>query len=276
MRARSTRPLVLVQTARREIGHAAQLDAHLRDREVVELAAPEMTSATMLTRVEQWVEHHRRTLDELALAPPHLLLGWSFGGVVALEIARAEQREGAPPSDVGLVDSIRPRIRPISVHAAVRSHLREAALLSDPDERRAYLVREAKIRVGRRMRRERAALDRRPARWGGRPVPTRPSAPPVDPAIRSIHRSYLNYEASPVTFPVAQFTTEGSTARCGGDPSLRWAPFLQGGFDVQPIAGGHHSLWCAEHLPALAAAIEQWALTVERGAPARDALAPRT
>lgn len=261
---------MLVQTARREIGHATLLADHLGGRDVVEIPPPPMTATTMLTRVEQWVDHHRRALDALGVAPPHLLLGWSFGGVVALEMARAAQREGAAPGAVGVLDTIRPRIRSVRLRDAVPYHGREAALLADPHERRAYAVREAKIRVGRRVKRERAVLDRRIARWRGRDVAPRASAPPVDPAVRAIHRSYLHYEAAPITFPVAQFPTAGSVTRCGGDPSLRWAPFLQGGFTVHPVPGGHYSLWHAEHLPAVAAAVEAWLAAVDAPLGERD------
>ncbi len=243
-------PVVLVQTSGLEVGHGELLAERLGGRRVHTLASPRMTEATMLTRVAAWVDHHHRSLDEQGIEAPFTLVGWSFGGVVAMELARRLRSEGAHPAFVGLLDTIRPRIRPVRLRDAVPHHLTEAALLSDPGERRDYLAREAKMRVGRRVRRYRAAVVLRVAAARGRTSDY--VAKPVDPNVRAIHRSYLHHVAAPIDFPVTLYTVKGSVGRCNGDPSLRWSPFLRSGFSTVPISGGHYSMWDPPHLDALA------------------------
>lgn len=242
--------MVLVQTSGLEVDHGGLLADRLGGRAVHTLASPRMTETTMLTRVAAWVDHHHRSLEGLGIEPPHVLLGWSFGGVVAMELARRLRSEGAPPAFVGLLDTIRPRIRPVRLRDAVPYHLTEAALLPDADERRDYLVREARIRVGRRVRRHRSAIVLRVAAARGRTSDY--IAKPVDPNVRAIHRSYLHHVSAPIDFPVTLYTVNGSVNRCNGDPSLRWSPFLRAGFTTVPVPGGHHSMWHPPHVDALA------------------------
>jgi thioesterase domain-containing protein len=195
-------------------------------------------------------------LHELDPEPPYRLVGWSFGGVVALELARRLRTEGEEVAFVALLDCQRPRIRPVKWRDALPYHLREAALLPSTEARRDYARRELRYRVGRKMpntvmearRRLRQEKRKRTGEKGGQKGWVKPTSP----LIRSIHRSYLNYEASPVDFPVALFPTQGSTDRCHGDPSLHWAPFLRGGFTVHPVPGDHLSMCAPPHVDIVA------------------------
>jgi thioesterase domain-containing protein len=212
------------------------------------LPPPQITEDAIVTRVPSWVEHHHRQLLTLQPDPPYRLLGWSFGGVIAIELARRLRAEGRPIEFVGLIDSIRPRIRPIRTRDALPYHLREAALIDDPAAQRDYLRREARWRFSRwlglwaqRLRPDTGTLA---GRQGYRK--------PQDPLLRSIHRSYLNYQAEPIDFPVALFATSDSTERCGEDASLYWSYFFRGGFTVHPIPGDHHTLWEDRHLDVVA------------------------
>ena len=46
-----------------------------------------------------------------------------------------------------------------------------------------------------------------------------------------------------------------AVARCGGDPSLRWAHLLRGGFTVVPVPGGHYDMWDPPNVEVLASLI---------------------
>jgi thioesterase domain-containing protein len=242
--------LVVVQTYRDELARTARLAERLPSWAVVALAPPTPPPTAILSRVPQWLEHHRAALADLDLAPPYTLVGWSFGGVLAIELTRSLRADGLDVAYVGLIDTIRPRIRPVRLRDAIPYHVTESALLHDPEVRRAYAVREAKIRVGRRLRFLRAKAHKAVRRPLGRPVTY--AGKPTDPLVRSIHRSYLNYRATPLDFPVTIFSTKGSARRSDDDPSLRWAPYLRAGFTVRPIAGGHYGLWEEPHIDVLA------------------------
>ncbi|MCU0269949.1 MAG: alpha/beta fold hydrolase [Acidimicrobiales bacterium] len=246
------RPLVVVQSYPPEQSNAERLRALLPGRAVHPLVAPSMTDSTMLTRAVDWVRVHRTALDADGVEPPYLLLGWSFGGVLALELARELVAQGRPVAYLGLLDTVRPELRPLRLRDAVPYHLAEAGLL-EPSERRDYLVSTAKIRAHRRLRSTTARVARRVA--PGRRRAADPAPRPAHPNVRSVRRSYLNDAGMPIDVPAVLYTTRASVDRCGGDPSLRWAPFLRGGFEVVPVPGNHHSLWEPPNLEVVAGEI---------------------
>jgi hypothetical protein len=55
------------------------------------------------------------------------------------------------------------------------------------------------------------------------------------------------------------FVTEDSVETARGDPSLRWSPFLHGGFRVVRLPGDHYSIWDDPFVGALAAALDGFA-----------------
>ena len=127
--------ILMVETYIEE-SHAAALTERLSGRRLVRLPSP--SGDALPGRVDGWVDHHHATLDGLGVEPPYTLIGWSFGGVVALELTRRLRAEGRSVEYVGMLDSIRPWLRPLRWRDAVPYHLTEAVLISDPDARRAY------------------------------------------------------------------------------------------------------------------------------------------
>ena len=262
--SRDAIPVVFAHTAHFEAAIADTVAAVAGCISVHALPPPPVSEDTIVSRVGAWVDHHHDRLDELGLTPPYVLLGWSFGGVIALELARRLRAEGSPVAYVGLLDTIRPSIRPIRLRDAIPYHLMEAAYLPTPEARRRYLTKEARIRIERHVKEaKRRTAARAPslhAAWRRvrrpRVTPDREWSKPIDPLLRSVHRSYLNYDADPVDFKVTLFTTGGSVARCEGDPSLRWAPKLRRGFDVIPVPGDHHTMWDRPNVETVVAALE--------------------
>jgi thioesterase domain-containing protein len=126
------------------------------------------------------------------------------------------------------------------------------------------LTKEASIRIERRVKEaKRRTAARAPslhAAWRRvrRPqaAPNRVWSKPIDPLLRSVHHSYLNYDADPVDFKVTLFTTDGSVARSDADPSLRWATNLRSGCDVIPVPGDHHTMWDHPNVETVVAALE--------------------
>lgn len=190
------------------------------------------------------------------MSPPYSLAGFSFGGVVALELARRLQHAGHEVEYLAMIDTVRPKLNPLGMSRYVEVHLQE--LLDLPPEKRLnYVQRTARVSWSRtRTRVKRSGL--RIARWVG----LRPEAPTtlgdvknMRPLVRAIHRSYLNYEAAAYEHPVALLYTEESLARADGDISLRWARYLPGGFDNHPIDGAHLQIFSDDHVDSVATAL---------------------
>ncbi|MQT01718.1 non-ribosomal peptide synthetase, partial [Streptomyces jumonjinensis] len=62
------------------------------------------TDEQPLATVEQQAERCLRELRAVAPDGPYLLAGWSFGGLVAFEMARLLESEGSPPEFLGIID----------------------------------------------------------------------------------------------------------------------------------------------------------------------------
>jgi len=170
------------------------------------------------------------------------LLGWSFGGIVAAEVARALLAEGYPVALVAMVDSVRPRLHPQGISEAFWNYLFEAASVRDPAERWAR-IRSGGTNVAKlQIRRLRSRL---------RPTT---SLGPDDPLARAVHLAYLNYRATDFCFPVTLFVAE-ETERRWGEPSLGWASAFTHGWQLQRVGGGHFTLFNPEHLDRFVAAL---------------------
>ena len=248
-------PLVALHTWRDEIPRYAALSAALGDRTVVSLRPPVPGRDPMPRRVDEWVEFHDAALADLALDPPYRLLGWSFGGVVALELARRFRARGTAVAFVGLIDTIRPVLRPLSDREFVWYHLGAAAALP-PDQRRDYLRKKLSFLAVRRFPRAGAATQTAWRRLAGRPpVTSQAERKPTDPLMVSVHTAYLNYRGEPVSFPVSVYATGPSVVRAQ-EPALRWAPWLHGGFELVEVPGSHTSLFDVPNVDGLARALD--------------------
>ena len=240
-------------------------EARLHDRRIVALPPPEPDQAP--GRVDGWIDHHLRQLLAADVSPPYHLVGWSFGGVIELELARHLRTEGTAIAYVALLDSIRPWLRPL--------RWRDACL--PPDRSCAHSQPGRPPGVPHRSGQDDGPPPTSPNTGPAKVFPSlrqRATGPkrakPTDPLVRSIHKSYLNYAAAPVDFPVSLFVTGASVERCDGDVSLRWAPFLRAGYQAIPVAGDHEGMWDERPADTLGAALER---DLERASRERDAAA---
>ena len=253
----STRPpLIAIHTWRGESKHYDNLATAMRgSSRIVSIPPPAQDADTLPRRVEGWVEHGESALRALSVEPPYRFVGWSFGGVVAVELARRLGAGGADVEFVGMIDTIRPRLLPLSNQEFVWYHLGAAAAIPDPSERIAYLRQKSMFLAYRRFPRMGSVAMAVLTRLGfrrGRPV--KHSVRPTDPMQISIHASYLNYRADPVLFPVSLYATAESLKR-GHEPVLRWLPWLHGGYELAEIPGEHFTLFEPGHVEVLADAI---------------------
>lgn len=215
---------------------------------------PPPDDGPMPRRTEQWVDHHEAVLRSAPVEPPYRLVGWSYGGIVAVELARRLRDEGAEVDFVGMIDTIRPRLAPLDAREYAWYHLGAAAAMADPRQRIPYLRRRAKPLVYRRFPRATEGVSQALQRAGLRAPRKKTSEKPTDPLIVAVHTSYLNHHPVGVPFPVSLYETQESVERAM-EPALRWNGWLHGGYELVDIPGGHFSLWDEEHVDALGAAL---------------------
>lgn len=221
---------------------ATVLDA---DRPLYYLRPPAITDRAELDRVDDWLAHFRTVIAGLAVAPPYRLLGYSFGGVLALELARGYRERGIGVAYVGMVDTWRPEVIARTMSEKVVEFV--TRLDRAPRGMRRSVVAE----FAKRSVRYRAGKVRERVR------PTLAPRDVLPPIRRAVMVSWARYQPTAVDFPVALFACPKSMARFGRDPSLGWAPFLRGGFTQCTVAGEHLTLFTEPYLDGTVAAIEE-------------------
>jgi thioesterase domain-containing protein len=250
-------PLIAVASWHDEPSRFEALARELGDRPICLIGAPEGGDDLLPHRVDEWVELKLSVFRRLPVGPPYCLIGWSFGGILALELARRLEAEGAEVSYVGMIDTWRARGKPRTVRAAFWTVAGGAAQINDPAARSAYVRRGARAFLKQRRRRARTSL----WRWARRAGLLRHHVPPgsmesVEPLKRAIWRSNLSYAGDAVTFPVALFTTDHSVEQTQ-DETLGWAPWLRGGFQLFRLPGDHKTLFDPAHLAETTDAIRR-------------------
>jgi acetoacetyl-CoA synthetase len=235
------------------------------DQPVVAICRPDVLT-TRLNSTDDWVAFELEQLAGLPLAGPYRIAGWSFGGIVALELARAliTRGEGEQVASIELLDSWIPRREYRGRFGQATEAVRKILGHLEHMERRSREQRVAYMRalVSRIAGRRGEAAGRLGrgvvARMRGEPrAPTSESAAPkaLSPEIRSIWVPWLKYEPQPFPRPVVVYPCTRSIRHHDGDASLGFGAWLPRGFTVHEIPGGHETMWEHPNLDVLAAAL---------------------
>lgn len=227
-----------------------------------------------------WVEFLIPRIHALNYEGDFTLAGWSFGGVIALELAESLLKEGRRVQRVIMIDSRLPKHRPETkpdAHMPVRlgkfaKHLLEYSKIETRSNRLRYVA--FRLDPRRKLKKDRARKDRR-ARERARSeestttraansrsgdsaasVVTRFSGERMSLLKRTIHVVYLKYARHETVVPITLLRTQESFKKSGGDPSLGWAPFALGRFQMDSIEGEHETLFEEKTLQGLAQQIE--------------------
>jgi thioesterase domain-containing protein len=228
---------------------------------------------------QAWADFASAKLIALPYAGPVLVGGWSFGGIIAYEVAQRFARSGREVGLVVLLDTRMPVPRPIrrrgstrrgALHKGVRS-------LDRFLEHGGWRARLAYLRSRARRRHEKlSARAQRVGEWwrsdAAAALPAWTELAPADATFvtptgrritllkRTIWVSYRKYRPTPSTFPVLLLRTAESQASAG-EASLGWGPVLNGDFESVLVPGEHFTMFEETHLttlvPRLAAALER-------------------
>ena len=238
-------PLVFFHTWFHEADHLQALGQELGDDQPLYAVDHPPPDGPLPEDLAAWVRYHRRGLDRIPVCSPYQLAGFSFGGVIALEIAMQLQAEGATVAWLGLVDTLRPKRNPKGLRPYLRYHLRE--LVDEPTRaaRQAHLRRMV-LGGGRRSLLRMRHQMLRPLRAAGLFPASRDQtladARGLVPLKKAVWRGYLSHEVAYYDSPVALFTAAENLREAGGDPSLRWSKYLRGGLEVISLPGVHREI----------------------------------
>jgi len=247
-------PLVAVHSWVNEVANYERLSQAMGGQRIYSLLPPDPRSANLPRRMSAWVDHHDAALQALGLEPPYRLVGWSFGGIVAAELARRRYRLGEDIAYVGMIDTLRPRLTPLTTSDYVWYHLTQAAALSE-GQRAGYLYRKGRHLLTRRFPRSARLATRVQHAVGRRPAPAPSETRRAhDPLQIAVWAAYLNYQEPALELP-AHFYVVGESVERSRGPVLGWLPYLHGGYSLRRIEGDHFTVFDPANVDSVAAAI---------------------
>jgi thioesterase domain-containing protein len=217
--------------------------------------------------------------SEIRSAQPHgpyYLLGYSFGGVLALEVARELHSHTERVALVTMVDCPAPGYpKPAPLRQRVRTHV-ENLLAQSPAERIAYLrerLENGVTRIGRLLGITRTA------ETGGDVDTTPPYLHRVNAAL---YEAYTHYRPTPISVDVLFLTADTPPDWPGArfdDPLMGWGDLLRGRLSQSGIPGAHLSIFEPQNVPVLVERVLSAVARAERTAepvPTSTAKALRT
>jgi thioesterase domain-containing protein len=200
--------------------------------------------ARALMRVEDQAAFYVDQIRRVQPHGPYHLVGFSFGGLVALEIAQQLQAQGEECGLLGAVDNLRMG-RPRSEAAAAGSSSPTAARHLSRVFRRGGVAYAWNKLAARLLRITYTILNK-----AGQPIPAimkRPYDINWFAAVRYVPRAYSGR--------VTLFQSL-SSAQDGSSANDMWKALAQGGIEIRELPGTHESLLVLPNVADLARAIE--------------------
>ena len=211
---------------------------------------------------DEWVDFLMLRIRAIGYQGAYTIMGWSFGGVLALELAERLVSEGEEVRRVVMIDTRLPKQRPETKPGSGRPvrlsrFARKLVAYCEFESRKerleyAWLRLSPRRRFEKKKRRREAARLRSSGEDGSeRKVATRWTGDRMTYLKRTVHVVYLKYQRHVTRVPVSLFRTEESFMKAKEDPTLGWWPYVRGPFTVDTIAGDHSSIFSIEHLDEL-------------------------
>lgn len=249
-------PLVLVRTWSTEIPHQQRLARHLGpDQPIISIGHPiGETHDDYPDDIGEWRDFCLERLAAIDVADPIWIGGWSFGGVVALEMARTLVEQGRDVAQIVMLDTRIPKMKARRGLAGVQSlgtMLQEYSMFPTKEERSAYMRKQVRHRARRHTARAGRVVKRLTGR-AGKVKGDIDNEITKDPLVRAIWICYLKYRTRRIDLPVMNFWTEQSRGQVKGDATLGWSLPLYGDIQLVPIPGEHLTMFDKEHIEVLA------------------------
>jgi thioesterase domain-containing protein len=197
--------------------------------------------------VEEMARHYLAQLREVQPAGPYFLGGWSFGGLVALEMAQQLQAAGETVALLALIDSHAPVARPepdeLSLLAAFGQNLGLSwQHLSLEPERLKQLSGRALLAY---------VLEQASSIPGGAPALELDQAERYFTIFKRHHEALRHYAPRPYKGPAVLLKASMLSDSGNLVEDLGWSPWLTGNFVIYPVPGDHYTLLRAPHVATL-------------------------
>jgi thioesterase domain-containing protein len=177
---------------------------------------------------------------------PYLLFGYSFGGVLAFEVARELLSHGERVGLVAMADCPAPGYpKPANPLVRAKIHVQNILQLS-MSERIAYL----QDRLGNGVARLQRMIGVKPIAENTDTTP-----PHLQRVNAALYEAYENYVPAPLSVDVLFLTADSPPdwpATVFDDPLMGWGPVLRGRISQCGIPGAHLSIFAPENVPVLA------------------------
>jgi thioesterase domain-containing protein/acyl carrier protein len=197
-----------------------------------------------LTQVEDMATYYIRALQAIQSQGPYLLAGWSFGGLVAFEMAQQLQAQGQQVSFLGLLDTYAPSVAPEAPQddAALLVNLfAEGIALSlehlqqlGSDEQLIYVMEQAR------------QVNQLSPDFG------LPQARRLLQVYKSNSQAAQNYMVQHYSGLVTIFKASEEAAVGSQDPTLGWRELVAEGVEVYWVPGNHQTMIRKPHVQVLA------------------------
>ncbi|KAF5393009.1 hypothetical protein D9757_001120 [Collybiopsis confluens] len=225
-------PLFLIHDGSGLINHYERMISI--DRDVWGIYNPNFNGNEEWSDIESMATHYSKLIDETVPAGPMLIGGWSFGGVVAYEIARCLLSLGRDVQGILLIDP------PSPVGHVPLSE----ALLQEILSRRGSGISSNAARLVRRQFKLNSGL------MGRYSTKTQHDIVPVKVAfLRSQEGLSLTG-----TVPVPKWLANRSDVR---DAVVGWEPLVRGPIEVLDIPGNHFEPFLPAHIEEVSRKIEE-------------------
>lgn len=239
-------PLVLIHGWPEEVGYFDRLAANLGpDQPVYAIPLAPDDAVRSFRGIADWAHYYRDRLAELPVGPPFNLLGWSFAGLVTMELA---DQLGDDAGTVCLLDTWYPHNhyspvdRGVFIANRYLAHARHGRRLT-----LKYLLKKelrGQSRTVGHIRSHWVAVAR--DRLG---MPGGLNANQKREWLIFI-RVVLRYSAKPITHPVVLISCSETEQFQGVDPAWDWSRLFVGGFESFHLDGGHFNVWSDQGLNA--------------------------
>jgi thioesterase domain-containing protein len=239
-------PLVLIHGWPEEMGYFDRLAANVGPRQPIyafPLAPDEAVRS--FRSIADWARYYRERLAELPIGPPFNLFGWSFAGLVTMELA---DQLGDDAGTVCLLDTWYPHNhyspidRGVFIANRFLAHARHGKRLT-----LKYLLKKE-------LRGQSRTVGHIRSHWvavmkGRLGLPGSLNQDQKREWLIFI-RVILRYSAKPVTHPVVLISCSETERFQGVDPAWDWSRLFVGGFETFHLDGGHFNVWSDQDLNA--------------------------
>ncbi|WP_310422568.1 amino acid adenylation domain-containing protein [Chamaesiphon sp. VAR_48_metabat_135_sub] len=199
--------------------------------------------AAPLTRIEEMADLYIQEIQRLQPQGPYLLLGYSFGGLVAFEIARKLDLQGQKIGLLALLDNEAPNlpeIRP-SLLKSVEIHVRNLQRLTI-SEKFKYVKDRFMFRIIYKNSEEKFLLDN----W------VEPLPPEYLQVLEANFQAGRDYTGKFYPGKVTLFRSYVQSVNKALLPDLGWGHLVGGGVEVCDLPGNHNNLLKEPYIKILA------------------------